>query len=224
MNLEWNCIGIWESGVRGLVDALSMNQTLTALDLRNNKIGPQGGQALSLSLKHNTSLRKLDLRWNNVGLLGGRAFVDLLKWNLVLTDLDVTGNEVPDDVFKAIGAALERNNERYQHEKHSKAHSETLTKTLQDITMSHQDTLANLSSKLANSDQRANTLAQRLELASCDMTETHEALKFAQAKIERYESERTQLEKDITKERSSTQSQMSHLQKELMQERDVYYF
>ena len=57
--MEWNCIGIWDSGVRAIADALSINETLQELDLRNNKIGPQGAQVLALCLKHNTKLRKL---------------------------------------------------------------------------------------------------------------------------------------------------------------------
>ena len=59
MNLEWNCIGIWDSGVKAVADGLSVNQSLTELDLRNNKIGPQGAQTLALALKHNTTLSKL---------------------------------------------------------------------------------------------------------------------------------------------------------------------
>jgi Ran GTPase-activating protein (RanGAP) involved in mRNA processing and transport len=64
LNLEWNCVGIWESGIRALADGLSMNSTLTTLDLRNNKIGPHGAQALALCLKHNTTLRKLGTQIN----------------------------------------------------------------------------------------------------------------------------------------------------------------
>jgi hypothetical protein len=222
LSLEWNCIGIWESGVRGLADALSMNQTLVTLDLRNNKIGPQGAQALALSLKHNTSLRKLDLRWNNAGLIGGRAFVDLLKMNLVLKDLNLTGNEVPDDVCKALEASLERNESRYQQQLHSKSHTETLSKTLQELTISHQDMLSQLSSKLASSDQRANTLSQKLELASQDMTETHESLKATQARVQRMGFERKEMEDTLTKERTLMQSQLASLQKELVQERQQH--
>jgi Ran GTPase-activating protein (RanGAP) involved in mRNA processing and transport len=65
LNLEWNCVGIWEAGISALADALSMNSTLTTLDLRNNKIGPQGCQSLALSLKHNTTLRRLGISASN---------------------------------------------------------------------------------------------------------------------------------------------------------------
>jgi Ran GTPase-activating protein (RanGAP) involved in mRNA processing and transport len=57
--LEWNCIGIWDNGVSNLSEALTLNMTLEELDLRNNKIGPQGVQILAASLKHNTCLRRI---------------------------------------------------------------------------------------------------------------------------------------------------------------------
>ena len=162
--MEWNCVGIWESGIRALADALSMNQTLQGLDLRNNKISPQGAQALAISLKHNTSLTKLDLRWNNAGLIGGRAFVDLLQFNLVLKDLELTGNELPEDIAIALTSGLERNRDRYLNQIQAKAHAETLNSTLQSLTLSHQDALSKLSEKLATTHQQADLLQNQLLL------------------------------------------------------------
>ena len=52
-------IGIWDNGISNLSESLTLNMTLEELDLRNNKIGPQGVQILATSLKHNTSLRRL---------------------------------------------------------------------------------------------------------------------------------------------------------------------
>ncbi len=57
--MEWNCIGIWESGIKALADAININQTLEELDLRNNKVGSQGGVVLANALKTNSSLRRL---------------------------------------------------------------------------------------------------------------------------------------------------------------------
>lgn len=89
---------------------MTVNQTLEELDVRNNKIGPQGVASLATSLKHNTSLKRLDLRWNNAGIIGGRAMVDMLKWNMIITDVELTGNEIPEDVGKAIGEENNNNN------------------------------------------------------------------------------------------------------------------
>lgn len=108
LNLEWNCVGIWETGVKALADCLTINQTLQDLDLRNNKIGPQAAQYLALSLKHNTCMRRVDLRWNAVGLTGAKSLLDTMKWNYTLTNLELTGNDVPDDILHAIGTPLHR--------------------------------------------------------------------------------------------------------------------
>ena len=59
LTLEWNCIGIWETGIGALADAFQVNSCLQELDLRNNKINPQGGVVLAGQLKHNTSLKRL---------------------------------------------------------------------------------------------------------------------------------------------------------------------
>jgi Ran GTPase-activating protein (RanGAP) involved in mRNA processing and transport len=42
LNLEWNSVGLWDLGVKAISDALLVNSTLVELDLRNNRIGPQG--------------------------------------------------------------------------------------------------------------------------------------------------------------------------------------
>jgi Ran GTPase-activating protein (RanGAP) involved in mRNA processing and transport len=57
--LEWNCLGIWDNGIKAISEALTMNQCLTTLDLRNNKIGPAASQTLALALKQNITLEKL---------------------------------------------------------------------------------------------------------------------------------------------------------------------
>jgi Ran GTPase-activating protein (RanGAP) involved in mRNA processing and transport len=106
LSLEWNCVGIWETGINAIADALSVNQSIEELDLRNNKIGPQSASILAHQIKHNTTLRRLDLRWNNVGLVGGRALLDVLKWNKTVLYLELAGNEVPEDLLRAIGGTL----------------------------------------------------------------------------------------------------------------------
>ena len=61
LGLEWNCIGIWDQGVRAIADSMAINTSIVSLDLRNNKIGPQGAQSLALGLRHNTALQNLGL-------------------------------------------------------------------------------------------------------------------------------------------------------------------
>lgn len=89
--LEWNSVGLWDSGMTAIADGLAVNQILMYLDLRNNQITHEGAGQLSNALKRNRTLKGIDLRWNNIGLLGGRELLSLLKHNKSLTCLELTG-------------------------------------------------------------------------------------------------------------------------------------
>lgn len=47
-----------------------------------------------------------DLRWNNIGLMGGRAILAALEFNKTLVRLDLLGNNIPNDIMKAIGEIM----------------------------------------------------------------------------------------------------------------------
>ena len=57
INLEWNQLGNFESGLMEVASSLRINTSLTKLDLRNNNIGQHGGTALARALSVNRSLR-----------------------------------------------------------------------------------------------------------------------------------------------------------------------
>lgn len=133
----------------------------------------------------------------------------------------MTGNEVPEDVSRAITTSLERNRERHIHEIHSKSHSETLAHTLQTLSVSHHDALEKLSGKLASSSNRAQTLSEKLETASDEISRTQNALRHAQARVEILTNEKHEFEAAIIKERSATQEQITELQTNLVKEREV---
>jgi len=109
LNLEWNALGMWNQGVSAIADGLSMNQTLTYLNVSNNQISHEGGTDLAEALKRNSTLKHLDLRWNNVGVIGGRAFASALQHNKTLVKLQLGGNNIPADTLKAISSAVQRN-------------------------------------------------------------------------------------------------------------------
>ncbi|KAI8901525.1 hypothetical protein BC833DRAFT_617561 [Globomyces pollinis-pini] len=218
--LEWNCVGIWDSGIQSIAESLSMNEYLQVLDLRNNKIGPQAAMTISTCLKHNTSLRKLDLRWNNIGLIGGRAFVDLLKWNKTLMDLELAGNEIPEDVLRAISTSTERNKERWQHEYHTKAHTQTLTTTIQTLTAEHRDVLLDMQNKLSKKSSHSLSLSEKLAQANTEIDKMQSAYRSLAAHAEKAENDRIGLEEQLVKERFEFQSKISEIQKEIMFERD----
>lgn len=59
LSLEWNSVGTSDDALRRLGDALASNRTLAHLDLRNNRIGPDGAVALARGLQSNRGLLHL---------------------------------------------------------------------------------------------------------------------------------------------------------------------
>ncbi|KAJ0410563.1 hypothetical protein ATCC90586_006587 [Pythium insidiosum] len=92
LSLEWNNVGLLDTGVEALAAALAVDTRLVELDLRNNNIGPDGAKALAMALHRNQTLRRLDLRWNEIGNAGVLAFVEALQSNRSLGTLELTGN------------------------------------------------------------------------------------------------------------------------------------
>lgn len=91
LQLEWNSLGLWDSGMAALAEGIALNQVLIVLDLKSNQITHEGAGQIAAALKRNRTLRTLDLRWNNIGLLGGRELLVMLKYNKSLTSLELTG-------------------------------------------------------------------------------------------------------------------------------------
>ena len=89
--VEWNSLGLWDSGIRAVCEGLALNQVLLFIDLRNNQITHEGAIQIATALKRNQCLRGADLRWNNIGLLGGRALLEALKYNKSLVGLELAG-------------------------------------------------------------------------------------------------------------------------------------
>ncbi|KAJ3109086.1 Leucine-rich repeat-containing protein 45 [Phlyctochytrium planicorne] len=211
--LEWNCIGIWETGAKALGDALPVNQHLEHLDLRNCKIGQQSAVCIAQGLRHNTTLKTLDIRWNNAGIIGGRAFVEALKWNMVVTEIELVGNDIPDDVMRSISIALERNRDKQKHIHQNRAHSEHLSATLQALTSAHQANLDSLSTRLYATDGRAQSLSEKLGIATKELAEANTYRKNADDHIKA-------LEMELAKEKREGSQRISELQNELFKEKE----
>lgn len=211
--LEWNCLGIWDLGIKTLADSLSLNHALQTLDLRNCKIGPRGAQALALGIKHNTALRTLDLRWNNAGLVGGRAIADMLQWNMHVHNIDLAGNEVPDEVSRSIAVMLQRNKDRFTAASLSSSHSEQLSSTLQTLAKHHQQTVEKLQTKLTVTDGQAHTLSERLAIASREISASQSALKSADERA-------NNLSRDFGVFKAEANAKISELQRDLLHERE----
>jgi Ran GTPase-activating protein (RanGAP) involved in mRNA processing and transport len=72
-----------------IAQALKVNASLTALNLRGNQMGAKEGIVFAEALKVNTSLTNLDLQGNNIGAEGGTAIAKALTVNTSLTHLKV---------------------------------------------------------------------------------------------------------------------------------------
>ncbi|KAJ3232751.1 Leucine-rich repeat-containing protein 45 [Chytriomyces hyalinus] len=207
--LEWNCLGIWETGIKALADAFSVNDALEVLDLRNCKLSPQGVNMLSLGLKNNKSLLRLDLRWNNAGLVGGRGLLQCFKSNHTLFELLLTGNEIPEDLLRAIESCIERNASRHKTEEQSKMNSDFLTNTFQHLAASHQSTIETLSTKLELSKENAADTSGKLAAVLKELKEANEAKQKLETHVEEFEVFKVELQKQI-----------SGLQRELLEEKE----
>ncbi|KAK3702858.1 hypothetical protein QZH41_014130 [Actinostola sp. cb2023] len=109
LRLEWNSLGLWDSGIGAIAEGIAVNQVLAIVDLRNNQITHEGAALLAAALKRNQTLKGLDLRWNNIGILGGREILSAFKYNKSLTCMELTGNNIPQDILKAVSLAAKQN-------------------------------------------------------------------------------------------------------------------
>lgn len=107
--LKWNHVGSHERGVKALCDVLKTNTTLTHLDVRNNKIGPECGPLFGEMLQNNRDITHLDLSWNDLGVEGGKALLKGIEANHSLIDCQLSGNRIAEDTLHAIAFILRRN-------------------------------------------------------------------------------------------------------------------
>lgn len=103
LSLEWNNIG---DSLCTFAEALSRNNSLQVIDLRNNRIGPEGAGHIAKIIENNSSLQKMDLRWNDIGLAGGRKILQALQRPHRITTIDLSGNKIPEDLLNSIEKSL----------------------------------------------------------------------------------------------------------------------
>lgn len=107
--LKWNHVGSHDRGIQALCEVLKQNQSITHLDLRNNKIGPDAARHLGEMLRDNKTLTHLDISWNELGPEGGKELVKGIQANPSLLDCQLAGNRIADDTLHAIAFVLRRN-------------------------------------------------------------------------------------------------------------------
>ena len=104
-----------------IAEALTMNQSLLSLSLKNNKIGTAelqnvatpnfvtGGEGLGRMLLKNESILELDLSWNYIRLDSACAIAEALIENNTLRVLRVAHNGFGDLGTQVIGMAIKQN-------------------------------------------------------------------------------------------------------------------
>ncbi|KAM6953784.1 leucine-rich repeat-containing protein 34 [Aplochiton taeniatus] len=128
-------MGMTDTGLERLTEALQTNYSLRYLDLRCNHVTRDGAQCLAKVLKHNGTLEILDLSFNrieddgalylseavalptcslkalsipsnNIGKLGLVALATAMKANSTLTHIYIWGNRLDETVYKAFSELL----------------------------------------------------------------------------------------------------------------------
>lgn len=127
-----------------------------------------------------------------------------------MEEIQLAGNEIPEDLARAIYTALERNRERHRNDMRIRAQADSMSSTVDAINSTHQNTVNGLSKDLAAKEQQ-------LLMASKEIAKSHEAYKLLQAKLERVEREK----KEFEETRSLERNRVNELQRELVIERDV---
>ena len=97
---------IWRYKVVSLSKALSVNSSLTHLDLSKNSIGDSGATSLTQALAVNSSLTNLDLSKNSIGDSGALSLSQALAVNSSLTNLDLSANSIGDSGAASLSQAL----------------------------------------------------------------------------------------------------------------------
>ena len=72
-----------------MADALTVNQSVTRINIAKNTIDDEGALALADALEVNTSVVNIDLSGNTIGDGGASALADALKVNMSVTRVNL---------------------------------------------------------------------------------------------------------------------------------------
>jgi hypothetical protein len=97
------------TGGEALATMISINSTLTSLDLSWNYLRLAGAVEIGRALAYNSGLRELNLAYNAFGNAGAQAVGDALLSNTTLQRLDMSHNNIPAQGALAIASALKIN-------------------------------------------------------------------------------------------------------------------
>ncbi|XP_044169016.1 nucleotide-binding oligomerization domain-containing protein 2-like [Acropora millepora] len=113
-NLKLICIQLSKENIDLLAHALSINTSLSSLDLftspmRGRPIGDDGANSLAQALKVNTSLSSLNLCFNSIGDEGANSLAQALRVNTSLSSLYLQYNFIGDEGANSLAQAIRVN-------------------------------------------------------------------------------------------------------------------
>ena len=108
-HLNLKCAMVRDSGVDSLSEALSSNTALTHLYLNGNMIGDSGASFLSRALSDNTTLAHLNLGRNAIGASGAASLSQALSANTTLAHLNLGRNAIGASGAASLSQALSVN-------------------------------------------------------------------------------------------------------------------
>ena len=109
-SLDLSFISIGDEGANSLSQALRVNTSLASLDLSGSKIGDEGANSLSKVLRVNNSLTSLNFRGNRISYKGVYFLSQALRVNTSLTSLNLSRNCIGCKGINALSQALQGKN------------------------------------------------------------------------------------------------------------------
>ena len=96
------------SSANVILNSLATITTLTMLDLNNNQIPQEAGEALASVIMHNTILEELYLHSNNLGIETIKV-AKSLQHITTLKTLNLSSNNIPQEAFEELALVIESN-------------------------------------------------------------------------------------------------------------------
>ena len=105
INIRGN--GIGPEGARAVAEALATNKAVVSLHMQHNELGPEGGEAMAAALTTNRAISVLSLAGNQLDAKAAKALANALATNLAVTELDLGDNMIGLEGAKALAKILE---------------------------------------------------------------------------------------------------------------------
>lgn len=132
-SLNLDSVRIGTEDLEVLAEALKVNGTLTSLSLKNSQINPEGAKVLAGVLKVNETLTSLDLEGNSIMPQGATLLAEALEVNKALTSLNLGNNSLGADSMILVGPSIPgRKSQFYSSLNDVKGFAVALAKALQE--------------------------------------------------------------------------------------------